>query len=578
MPDRDLVMPEPANPAESDMAEPGFLHIEETEQKETIAPPVHARLASPPPPQNMERPGTVEHLAAREPVAALDPDTPEIKQRLGALRLEVTSMLTGLRWHGQRVDDIAAKMIPLLNVGAVEQWKPVLIPFLFEIDRAGNLVPVWLKIIERGDPPDLPPDTNPAETMEGRARRFAILMLGNYKSADALPQSKPIGFARPGSTSTSTGAIDLPRTLGKLALDPSTSLYATQALAKQGTTAAIQTLISTLKDAKGWAKVDVVEGILALEQERFNDILIASGLQGAPGLESYLATPLYQGIPLEPYLRGGNQIGPRLSEQAALIFHQVLQNSMIPPIEESDTVPVVFERKLLPIAQALFEGTRSTPTWQHTITMHRLGVMLGRYWSKIASGTLQNTQIVEQVYGCLPMMNEVERWMDGPGRDVLLDTLANSTEQDAVIATTRVLGELRDPRAIGLLITQIEKVQEVPNREQALLLGTKCQTLGFLGDRRAVAPLLHLLHRTVDVAKRNSLPRRTTPLPTGDPDIPGSIVYTAIIRACGQLGDRSALESVSQATKDVDPYVRSRAVEAARLLDPGGEADRTIEM
>jgi len=564
-------MPEPTNPAGSDRAEQGFFHIEETEEKETTASPAPPRVASPPPPQNMERPGTIEHLAAREPVPELATDTPEIKQRLGELRIEVTRLLTGLRWHGQQVDEIVERMIPLLNVGSVEQWKSVLVPFLFEVDRAGNLIPVWLKIIERGDPADLPSGTNPAETMEGRARRFAILMLGNYKSAATLVPSKPIGFSRQASAVASPASTDLPPLLGKLALDPNTSLYATQALVKQGTTTAIQTLVSALKDAKGWAKVDVVEGILALKQERFDDILIASGLDGAPGLESYIAAPLYQGVALEHYLRGSNEVSPRLSEQAALIFHQVLQNSMTPPTEEDSPLPIIFERELPPVAQALFEGARSAPTWQKTITIHRLGVLLGRYWSEIANETLSNQSIVEQVYGCLPMMNEVERWMSGPGRDVLLDTLENSADTEAVIATTRVLGELRDPRAIGVLLAQIEKVQEVPDREQALLLGTKCQTLGLLGDRRAVAPLLQLLQRTVNVERRSSLPRRDTPLPAGDPDIPGSIVYSAIIRACGQLGDRSALDSVMRATRDVDPYVRSRATEAARLLNPAGE-------
>ncbi|HZO74655.1 MAG TPA: hypothetical protein VFB60_20790 [Ktedonobacteraceae bacterium] len=571
MPDKDFAMPEPVNPAGSDSTERGFLHIEEIEEEKTIALSAPPRVANPPPPQNMERPGTIEHLAAREPVPELDTNTPEMKQRLGELRAEVTRLLTGLRWHGQQVDDIVERLIPLLNVGPVEQWKSVLVPFLFEVDRAGNLIPVWLKIIERGDPTDLPVGTNPAETMEGRARRFAILMLGNYKLAETLVQSKPLGFSRQGSAVASPASTDPSRVLGKLALDPNSSLYATQALAKQGTTMAIQTLVSSLKDAKGWAKVDVVEGVLALKQERFDDILIASGLDGAPGLESYIAAPLYQGIALEHYLRDSNAVSPRLSEQAALIFHQALQSSMTPPTEEGSPLPIIFERKLSPVAQALFEGARSAPTWQKTVAIHRLGVLLGRYWSQIANGTLQDQSIVEQVYGCLPMMNEVERWMSGPGRDVLLDTLENSDDPEAVIATTRVLGELRDPRAIGVLLAQIEKVQEVTARDQALLLGAKCQTLGLLGDRRAVAPLLQLLQRTVNVERRSSLPRRDAPLPTGDPDIPGSIVYTAIIRACGQLGDRSALASVMQATKDTDPYVRSRATEAARLLNPTGE-------
>ena len=112
---------------------------------------------------------------------AIDAETPEIKQLLATLRAEWTRLVTGLRWRGQSVEETATHMVPLLNVGPVEQWKTVLIPFLYEIDRGGALIPAWVDIIERGDTPDLPPEANPAETLEGRARRFAILMLGNYK-------------------------------------------------------------------------------------------------------------------------------------------------------------------------------------------------------------------------------------------------------------------------------------------------------------------------------------------------------------------------------------------------------------
>src|SRR5207302_1134645 len=128
-------------------------------------------------------------------------------------------LLTDLRWGGGSVEDTAERMIPLLNVGSVQQWKSVLIPFLLEIDRAGNLIPVWVHIIEHEEPPDLPPDANPAETMVGRARRFAILMLGNYKYVNISLLRGPEG--------SDTRYTDLSDFLGKLALDPNTSLYAT---------------------------------------------------------------------------------------------------------------------------------------------------------------------------------------------------------------------------------------------------------------------------------------------------------------------------------------------------------------
>src|SRR5207302_3544355 len=178
------------------------------------------------------------------------------------------------------IQDTAEQLIPLLNVGPISQWAPVLIPFLLEIDRAGNLVPVWLHIIGSEDILDLPPEANPADTPLGRAKRYAMLMLGNYKTPE------------------------LSQKLGELATDPDTSLYATQALVKQATTAAMQALIIALKDATSWAKVDVVEACLTLNQPRFHEILLASGFDRVAGLESYVAVPIFRSLALERYLRG----------------------------------------------------------------------------------------------------------------------------------------------------------------------------------------------------------------------------------------------------------------------------------
>src|SRR2546430_5879985 len=121
---------------------------------------------------------------------------------------------------------------------------------------------------------------------------------------------------------------------------------------------AIEALISALKCAKGWAKVDVVEACLELKQGQFYDLLVASGLDDAPGLESYLATPIYRVIPFENYLSGEDKTSPRLLEQSARIFSQVLQDSTNPPLAsaEIDPIPVVFEHHLPSLAQALFAG------------------------------------------------------------------------------------------------------------------------------------------------------------------------------------------------------------------------------
>src|SRR5947209_3410396 len=256
MTDMNQEQTEPTNPIDGDAKEMGAVYVEAKEDNPTAPPDPSATggtasvslsplsVTS----RVMERTGTVEHLAARRSVTELDVNTQEMKQQLSELRSEVTTLLTDLRWGGGTVEETAERMIPLLNVGSVQQWKPVLIPFLLEIDRAGNLIPVWVRIIEREDAIDLPPDANPAETMIGRARRFAILMLGNYKYVDISHLRGPEG--------SDTRYTDLSALLGRLALDPNTSLYATQSLVKQATTGAIQALISTLKDAEGWARVD----------------------------------------------------------------------------------------------------------------------------------------------------------------------------------------------------------------------------------------------------------------------------------------------------------------------------------
>src|SRR5437764_9264634 len=145
-------------------------------------------------------------------------------------------------------------------------------------------------------------------------------MLGNYKSPE------------------------LSETLGKLATDPNSSLYATQSLVKQGTVAALHAMATALKEAEGWAKVDLVEAYATMNQARFHEILIASGLDHAQGLESYIAVPLYRTIPQERYLRAEKGVAPRLSQQAALVVSQILQDSM--NTTSADSLPIILERDL----------------------------------------------------------------------------------------------------------------------------------------------------------------------------------------------------------------------------------------
>src|SRR5258708_18759779 len=154
--------------------------------------------------------------------------------------------------------------------------------------------------------------------------------------------------------------------------------------------------------------------------------MLGRGLAGGNGLERYIAVPLFRTIPLENYLRGYNDTAPRLTQQAALVLAQILQDSM--NNTGGSPIPIIFERDLPTLTTALFEGARSTPGWQYTIALHRLGSLLGRYWGEISRGSLHDQRIVQQVYACLPMMPAIERWINSTRRDVLVQALAHQEE------------------------------------------------------------------------------------------------------------------------------------------------------
>lgn len=497
--------------------------------------------------QRSNRSATVEHLAARRAFPELSESAPEVKQKITELRTELTTLVTGLRWGGQSTNETAELIIPLLNVGPLQQWIPLLVPNVLEIDRAGNLVPAWLKIIEQEDPIDLPVDANPAETTIGRARRFAILMLGFYKTAD------------------------ISEVLGILSSDSRSSLYATRSLVKQSTVAAMKALAGALKDAEGWAKVDVIDAFADINQARYYELMLASGLDHANGLESYIAVPLFRTIPLENYLRGGNNVAPRLRQQAAQVVSQILQDSL--NNAGGSSLPFIFERDLPALASALFEGAKSAPNWQLTIALHRLGLLLGRYWGDISRGAIQDQRIVQPVYACLPMMPDIERWINSTGRDVLWE--AFTQQEEAFLPGLKVLSELRDPRTSQALMARLDATSQIADREQAVRLGQICDTLVQLGDRRAIGSIRELVKRTINADSRAKRGKRRDNLAAGEPDIPGSVVYGAAIRTFAQFGDRGTLDFILRAANDFDPYVRTQALEALKSIDPQGEESRT---
>jgi len=501
--------------------------------------------------QKSNRTATVEHLATRRNLPELNANTPEVKQTISELRTELTMLVTDLRWGGQSVKDTADRIIPLLNVGSLQQWIPVLVPNIWEIDRAGDLIPAWLSIIGQEDPIDLPIDANPAETMIGRARRIAMLMLGFYKSAD------------------------ISEVLGKLSTDSSSSLYATRSLVKQATVAALKALASALKEAIGWAKVDVIDAFATLNQARFYEIMLINGLDQANGLESYIAVPLFRTLPIENYLRGGNTIPPRLSQQAALVVNQILQDSI--SYAGNNSLPLIFERNLPTLTRALFDGAKNSSHWQFVMALHRLGLLLGRYWGDMSRGTLQDQRIVQQVYDSLPMMPDIERWMNNAGRDILLKQL-NNQEEGAFLPCLKVLSDLREPRASQVLLDRLDATKHITERDQASLIGQICDTLVQLQDSRAIGSIRELVKRTISVDERARSEKRRDNLANGDAEIPGSIVYGAAIRTFAQFGDRSTLDFILKAANDFDPYIRAQALEALKSIDPQGEDPHTRQV
>ncbi|HEU0003061.1 MAG TPA: HEAT repeat domain-containing protein [Ktedonobacteraceae bacterium] len=548
MSDTSLEQTEPTPQGGGNATGQGSLEIMEVTDNAPVAAPALPTTVDPVPAaafKRSNRSATVEHLAARRDITPVDADTAEVKQKLGELRAELTILVTDLRWGGYSVQATIERLTPLLDIGPLQAWIPALIPTILEIDRAGNLAPAWVKLAEEDDPEDLPDDTNPAETTTGRARRVAMLMLGYYKS----PEFSVL--------------------LGKLAADPHSSLYATQSLVRQSTVAALQGLVGALKEARGWAKVDVIDAFATLNQTRFFEIMLASGLDDAEGLESYLAAPLYRTIPLENHLRETKI--PRLAQQAALICAQVFQDTTT--TINGETLPVAFDRDLPALTRALFDGAKQSPNWRNAVALHRLGLFLGRYWGEISRGTQQDTRITEPVMACLPMMPEIERWINGPGRDAIVNGL--NTEEEAFGPCLKAVKDLRELRAAPVLLIRLDSATSIADREQAMRLGQICDTLVLFGERRVVGSLLQLVNRVIPVSARANRAKRRDNLPAHDAEIPASIVYAAAIRTFAQLSDRSALDLVLQASNDFDPYVRTQSLEALKSIDPRGEDSRS---
>jgi HEAT repeat protein len=173
------------------------------------------------------------------------------------------------------------------------------------------------------------------------------------------------------------------------------------------------------------------------------------------------------------------------------------------------------------------------------------------------------------------MMPEVERWMAGPGRETLLETVAHPEEEASLAPCIKILGEMHESRVSDSIISYLDSVRMLSGTQQALAIEAMCYTLVRLDNKQALPYIQHALEHTVDTKRRASHPKQRDYLPAGDGDIPGSIVYAAAIRAYGQFGDRETLSTIQGASTDLDPYVRSQALSALRQLDPQGEDMRS---
>lgn len=381
-------------------------------------------------------PGTVEHLLALQPPLPLDEEAPEVVQRLVLLRREMTHLLTRWRLRTISIEEAADLAASSIQVGPFHQWQQLLLSTLYEIDRAGNLLPLWHHLIERGDPSQQASQSDPTTDPQGYARRVSILLLGYYKQPLPL-QRHQVGFA----SRFQRQQPDLVCYLGTLLLDPTTSLYASQALASIGTQQALEELLRALPEAQGWSRIDILERCLALNKEVLYTVLLTYGLEQLHGLEIYAAHAFYRSLPLEKLLT------QRLhAAQAALILHRMFLGSEAPP-QIGQPLPLLFERPFPDYANTLFQGARQHATWQAALALHVLGLLLGRYWQAISQGTLLDNTITAQIYSCLPMMPEIEQWMHEIGHNLLVSAL--DAQQSALHPfISRALNERQEPHAL----------------------------------------------------------------------------------------------------------------------------------
>ncbi|GHO52392.1 hypothetical protein KSB_08670 [Ktedonobacter robiniae] len=501
--------------------------------------------------------GALEYRLLHQVQPPLDVDIPVHKASLNALRREITCLLTRLSWRKALPEEVAARLTELLPVGPFSLWHPHLLATLFEIDRRGHLLPAWLYLIQQGDVSSQAPGDDPTTQSHNYARRIAILLLGYYKQVGT-----------PAADSPARDAQDTLPMLQALLYDPSASFYAARALAHLGHNQAQQILLQTLCETRGWNRLAILEQCLALGHAPFAEFLLIHGIAKMPGLEHYAASALYHALDLAPYLEQSRQ-QPRLAAQAALVLYYMIEESKEPSACQ-EAVPRLFTRSLAGQASALFKSARQQPSWQAALALHALGALCARYWQAINQGLALESNLVAQIYPCLPMMPEIEAWMQHNGRELLFTALCS--QQDTLLPLlAQALAELGEIRAVDPLLLYLESVRTLEHQEQAQALSSVCLALGQFGDLRATPVLQKLVANVIDPSgRRQRTPLKEALLEPQATDYAGSLLYVAVLQACRQLPTPEAQALSYQGLNDLDPRVRLAALETLRILDVTG--------
>lgn len=149
-----------------------------------------------------------------------------------------------------------------------------------------------------------------------------------------------------------------------------------------------------------------------------------------------------------------------------------------------------------------------------------------------------------------------------------LDDPALTTAQRAFIV--RMLGRTGDPRLVDGLVEAL--LDAAP-----MMRGAAIEALGWIGDARAVTPLLGLLgpetenslrELAIEALGRIGDPRALPPILQALTHA-DEWVRRAAAEALGELGDRSAIEPLSAALSDHSALVQDAAFEALKKLSYG---------